>query len=128
MFGKWHLGAGLDFGPTKQGFDVYGGFRGGFIDNYNHYFLHGDGFHDLYDGTSEILDKTDTYFPDEMTRRAVDFIKASKDTPFFVYCAFNLPHYPEQADAKFDDRGPHGKLTPRRLNPRRLQPRAHHRL
>ena len=39
-----------------------------------------------------------------MTRRAVDFIKQNKDQPFFVYCAFNLPHYPEQADDKFDER------------------------
>ena len=44
LFGKWHLGAHLDHGPTEQGFDEFIGLRGGFIDNYNHYFLHGNGF------------------------------------------------------------------------------------
>ena len=104
MFGKWHLGADKDHGPTKQGFDSFWGHRGGFIDNYNHYFLHGEGFHDLYEGTTEVKDHRGRYFPDEMTRRAVDFIKQNKDQPFLVYCAFNLPHCPEQADDKFDDR------------------------
>ena len=47
LFGKWHLGAHPDHAPTKQGFDEHFGIRGGFIDNYNHHFLHGEGFHFL---------------------------------------------------------------------------------
>ena len=50
LFGKWHLGADADHGPTRQGFDEFFGIRGGFIDNSSHYFLQGDGFHDLYEG------------------------------------------------------------------------------
>ena len=42
LFGKWHLGAHRDHGPMKQGFDEFFGIRDGFIDNFNHYFLHGD--------------------------------------------------------------------------------------
>lgn len=103
LFGKWHLGADRNHGPTKQGFDVFWGHRGGFIDNYNHHFLHGKGFHDLYEGTQEVLNQNDKYFPDEMTRRAIDFINVNKSKPFFLYCAFNLPHYPEQADQMFAD-------------------------
>jgi len=103
MFGKWHLGAHLDHGPTEQGFDEYFGNRGGFIDNYNHHFLHGNGFHDLYEGKKEVFARG-KYFPDMMTRRAVGFIDKNKDVPFFMYVAFNIPHYPEQADKKFDDR------------------------
>jgi len=41
LFGKWHLGAAASHGPTKQGFDEFFVLRGEFIDNYNHYFLHG---------------------------------------------------------------------------------------
>jgi arylsulfatase A-like enzyme len=103
MFGKWHLGAHLDYGPTEQGFDEYFGNRGGFIDNYNHYFLHGHGFHDLYEGKKEVFAKG-KYFPDMMTERALQFVDRNKDVPFFMYVAFNIPHYPEQADAKFDER------------------------
>ncbi len=101
LFGKWHLGADKNHGPTKQGFDQFWGHRGGFIDNYNHHFLHGKGFHDLYEGTKEVLDHGGKYFPDEMTRRAVQFIGKNKSKTFFLYCAFNLPHYPEQADKAF---------------------------
>ena len=33
LFGKWHMGAHRDFGPTRQGFDAFFGHRSGFIDN-----------------------------------------------------------------------------------------------
>ena len=54
LYGKWHLGAHRDFGPTKQGFDEFFGVRSGFIDSYNHYFLQGDGYHSLHEGTKEV--------------------------------------------------------------------------
>ena len=103
LFGKWHLGAHPDFGPTQQGFDQFFGLRGGFIDNYNHFFLHQNGFHDLYEGTREVFAKGQ-YFPDMVTERALKFIDQNRDQPFFMVVAFNIPHYPEQADAKFDQR------------------------
>ena len=84
LFGKWHLGAHKDFGPKKQGFDEFFGIRDGFIDNYNHYFLHGQGFHDLYEGTKPV--KADgQYFPELMTRRSLAFIEENKDRPFFLF-------------------------------------------
>ncbi|NQU21962.1 MAG: sulfatase-like hydrolase/transferase [Candidatus Nealsonbacteria bacterium] len=103
LFGKWHLGAHKDYGPTKQGFDVFFGLRGGFIDNNNHFFLHGNGNHDLYEGTREVFHR-DEYFPDLMTDRAIEWIRQNKARPWFCYYAMNIPHYPEQADAKFDRR------------------------
>jgi len=103
LFGKWHLGAAETHGPKTQGFETFFGHRGGFIDNYNHHFLHGQGFHDLYEGTTEVF-KRDDYFPDLMTRRTLDYIEEHRDEPFFLYYAMNIPHYPEQADEKFDER------------------------
>ncbi|MGY8769007.1 MAG: sulfatase-like hydrolase/transferase [Pirellulales bacterium] len=103
LMGKWHLGAKQGNGPLDQGFDTFYGHLGGFIDNYLHYFLHGGGFHDLYDQKKEIFAKGQ-YFPDMMTQRAVDYIDAHQTKPFFMMVSFNIPHYPEQADAKFDER------------------------
>ncbi|MEK6233383.1 MAG: sulfatase-like hydrolase/transferase, partial [Planctomycetales bacterium] len=103
LFGKWHLGAAATHGPTKQGFDEFFGHRGGFIDNYNHYFLHGRGFHDLYRGIEE-QHKRGEYFPDLMTDEAVAFVDRNQSRPFFLYVPFNTPHYPEQADKKFEQR------------------------
>jgi|GEM_PF-4555411 len=39
----------------NQGFDEFFGIRNGFIDNYNHSFLHRQGYHDLYEGTAEVF-------------------------------------------------------------------------
>ena len=101
LFGKWHLGAHRDFGPKKQGFDEFFGIRDGFIDNYNHFFLHGVGFHDLYEGTARV-DAPGKYFPDMMVQRSLTFIEQNKDRPFFLYVPFNIPHYPEQAMESFE--------------------------
>jgi len=100
LFGKWHLGAALENGPLEQGFDEFYGFRGGFIDNYVHYFLHGKGFHDLWNNKKEIFER-DCYFPSLMTEKAIQFIEKNSNQPFFLYAAFNLPHYPEQPDSLF---------------------------
>ena len=100
LFGKWHLGAAKTHGPTRQGFDEFFGHRGGFIHNFNHYFLHREGFHDLYEATTEQFHPNE-YFPDLMVNRAVDFIERHRNEPFFLYVPFNLPHYPEQADANY---------------------------
>jgi arylsulfatase A-like enzyme len=102
LFGKWHLGAQVGHGPLDQGFDEYFGHLSGFIDNYRHYFLHGRGYHDLYDGNEEIF-RREEYYPDLMIERAVQFIEANKAAPFFMTVTFNLPHYPEQPTAKFKD-------------------------
>jgi arylsulfatase A-like enzyme len=100
LFGKWHLGAHRDFGPKKQGFDEFFGMRDGFIDNYNHYFLHGAGFHDLYEGT-EAVQADGKYFPELMVDRSLKFLDENRDRPFFLYVAFNIPHYPEQSLERF---------------------------
>jgi len=101
LYGKWHLGAHKDYGPKKQGFDEFFGIRDGFIDNYNHYFLHGKGFHDLYEGTTPVKAPGE-YFPELMTNRALKFIDENKCGPFFLYVPFNIPHYPEQSLKKFE--------------------------
>jgi len=100
LFGKWHLGAAVENGPLEQGFATFYGFRGGFIDNYVHYFLHGKGFHDLWSNKEEIFER-DLYFPSLMTENAIHFMEKNREQAFFLYAAFNLPHYPEQADSLF---------------------------
>jgi arylsulfatase A-like enzyme len=101
LYGKWHLGAHRDYGPKKQGFDEFFGIRDGFIDNYNHHYLHGKGYHDLYEGTTPVHARGE-YFPEMMVHRALKFIDDNKQRPFFLYVPFNIPHYPEQALQQFE--------------------------
>ena len=105
LFGKWHLGAHKNHGPMRQGFDQFFGIRDGFIDNYNHFYLHRQGFHDLYEGTKEVFAKG-KYFPKLMVDRALQFLddKRRQEKPFFLYVPFNIPHYPEQALKEHADR------------------------
>lgn len=102
LFGKWHLGAHREFGPKKQGFDEFFGIRDGFIDNYNHFFLHESGFHDLYEGTEEVHADGE-YFPELIVNRALQFLEQNKGRPFFLYVPFNTPHYPEQSLLQFQN-------------------------
>ncbi|RPF82971.1 MAG: sulfatase [Verrucomicrobia bacterium TMED71] len=95
LFGKWHLGAKVGHGPLDQGFDQHFGHLSGFIDNYTHYFLHGQGYHDLYDDNEEIFRRNE-YFPVMIVDEAVEYIGEDREAPFFATVAFNLPHYPEQ--------------------------------
>ncbi|MCH2387865.1 MAG: sulfatase-like hydrolase/transferase, partial [Opitutales bacterium] len=102
LFGKWHLGAKIGHGPLDQGFEKHFGHLSGFIDNFTHYFLHGQGYHDLYDNNEEIFRRGE-YFPDMIVNEAVKYVDKHSDEPFFMMVAFNLPHYPEQPSEEFKE-------------------------
>ncbi len=88
QFGKWHLHyAGRDaaaYGPTSHGFDVAvdkpRGARG---------YVLPAGFNSRGESKSDFL-------TDYLTDKAVEFIDNSKDTPFFLYFAYHVPHTPIQ--------------------------------
>ena len=102
LFGKWHLGAKVGHGPLDQGFEKHFGHLSGFIDNFTHYFLHGQGYHDLYDNNEEIFRRGE-YFPEMIVDEAVKYVDRHSDEPFFMMVAFNLPHYPEQPSEEFKE-------------------------
>jgi arylsulfatase A-like enzyme len=116
IFGKWHLGAKPGFGPRARGFDEFFGHLGGFIDYYQHRFLHAGKtlppFHDLYRNESEVFEDG-KYFPDLVVREAVRFLRENRSRPFFLYLPLNLPHYPEQPDPEIARRYAHLRM-PRR--------------
>ncbi len=102
LFGKWHLGAKQGHGPLEQGFDRFFGHYAGFIDNYRHCFLHGNGYHDLQDDGKEIFRK-DEYYPDLLVGQVLKYLEHPREKPFLMMVSFNLPHYPEQPTSKFAD-------------------------
>lgn len=93
IFGKWHNGTQFPNDPLGQGFDHFFGFK--------------NEYHNNYFGTTLIEQakevKTEGFITDEITDRAIDFIKMNQDNPFFCYVPFNAPHAPFQVpDAYFD--------------------------
>lgn len=109
--GKWHLGLKPECRPNANGFDEFSGFLAGCLDYYSHIFYYGmsDGgtnpTHDLWENEDEVYANGE-YLTERITRKSVDFIRRHKDEPFFLYVAYNAPHYPMHAPEKYLDRFP----------------------
>lgn len=101
--GKWHVGYSPETMPLGQGFDYSFGHMGGCIDNYSHFFYwDGPNKHDLWENGTEVYHDGE-YFPNLMVEKASTFIREHEKQPFFLYLAFNTPHYPLQPPAKWRD-------------------------
>lgn len=94
LVGKWHLGYDGAALPNARGFESFFGFRGGQI-NYTNYFYSTEGTNDLWEnGTDVATNYIGQYCTRVFTQKAVDFIDANTNRPFFLYLAYNAPHYP----------------------------------
>ncbi|MFI3305091.1 MAG: arylsulfatase [Rikenellaceae bacterium] len=85
--GKWGLGGPHSEGhPNNQGFDYFYGYLG--QGHAHHYFPS----HLHENQTMVELDGKTQYSHDLIENKALDYIKANKDNPFFIYLTFTLPH------------------------------------
>ncbi|HBY62589.1 MAG TPA: twin-arginine translocation pathway signal protein, partial [Solibacterales bacterium] len=101
LSGKWHLGAEDEFSPLKHGFEEFFGFRGSDHDYYSHRTL--EGKPDLYEN-DRLVERTG-YSTDLFGAWAADYIRRQRKggPPFFLYAAFNAPHWPFQPPGKPED-------------------------
>ena len=112
LSGKWHLGLRPEARPNANGFDEFSGFLAGCIDYYSHIFYwgmadgHTDPTHDLWENDQEVYANGE-YMTERITRKAVSFIRRHHDEPFFLYTAYNAPHYPMHAPEKYLKRFEH---------------------
>ena len=116
VFGKWHMGSAPESRPNAQGFDEFYGFLAGCVDYYSHimYWEMGIGIyplHDLWKNEQEVWENG-TYMTDIITRESVRFIHENQSEPFFLYVAYNSPHYPMHAPREYFERYSH--LEPHR--------------
>lgn len=85
IVGKWHLGEWETFNPVNHGFDRFLGFM-----------EFGDGKSTAIYRNKEIVEKvkykTDGEHSPKLLAAGIEFIKANKDKPFFLYYASPLPH------------------------------------
>jgi arylsulfatase A-like enzyme len=103
LIGKWHLGHRKENLPNGQGFDYFFGHQRGCIDNYSHtFYWQGPNKHDLYRNSEEVYYPGE-HFSDLMAEEVKQIISDKKNEPFFIYWAFNAPHYPYQGTQKWMD-------------------------
>ncbi len=103
LIGKWHLGHRKENLPNGQGFDYFFGHQRGCIDNYSHtFYWAGPNKHDLYRDSEEVY-YSGQHFTDLMADEVKQLIDKKRNEPFFIYWAFNAPHYPYQGTTKWLD-------------------------
>ena len=83
-FGKWHLGGG-DYSPDNQGFDVVD--QGSWGVSRSHF-----------------MPESGEYLADYLTDRAVEFMRADRDEPFFLYLSHYGVHTPIESKAEKVDK------------------------
>jgi arylsulfatase A-like enzyme len=99
IFGKWHLGHHPQFLPTRHGFDEYFGIP----------YSNDMRPPNLVDGEKVIDPNPDqSQLTTWYTERAVKFIEKSKDRPFLLYVAHNMPHVPLHVSDKFKGKSARG--------------------
>jgi arylsulfatase A len=86
IIGKWGLGfPGSESTPEKMGFDYFFGYNCQM--KAHEYFPES-----LWRGTNVVQLDGKTYSHDLMAGEALEFVRRNKDTPFFLYLAFTIPH------------------------------------
>ena len=98
MTGKWHLGMeDRELWPLQRGFDKYYGILAGACNYFKPEYPRG-----ITQGNDTIsVNAPEYYSTDAFTDHAIQFIQDSKtenpQKPFFLYLAYNAPHWPLHA-------------------------------
>lgn len=97
--GKWHLGSLLEYLPTSRGFDGYYGIPYS-NDQSPSVLLHNT---DVIESPVNLDTITQRY-----TQVAANFIRQSRESPFFLYFAHTAPHLPLSVSPRFRGRSSMG--------------------
>ena len=95
MVGKWHLGFKSPNIPNDRGFDFFHGFLADMMDDYWTHLRGGVNW--MRRNKEEVKPKG--HATEVFTRWGIDYVKeqsADKKKPFFLYLAYNAPHFPIQ--------------------------------
>jgi arylsulfatase A-like enzyme len=104
--GKWHLGLRPAVGPRQYGFDYSYGYLHGQVDPYTHMYKIGDPtWHE-----NDRFRNEEGHATDLIAAAAVRWIETPRQSPYFLYVAFSVPHTPLNEDARwvepYDGTGP----------------------
>lgn len=88
LIGKWHTGEGPEYHPLRRGFAEFEGFFGSDPVGYHRY---------PFDVQGRRIEVTDRYLTDDLTDRAIAFVRRHRESPFFLHLAHYAPHRPLEA-------------------------------
>jgi arylsulfatase A-like enzyme len=100
IIGKWHLGLESPNTPVERGFDHFHGFLGDMMDSYTTHLRHGNNYMRL---NNTVIDP-EGHATDLFSDWAADYLRErakAKDRPFFLYLAYNAPHFPIEPPAEW---------------------------
>lgn len=102
IIGKWHLGLESPSIPNEKGFEFFKGFLGDMMDDY---WTHRRGGINWMRNNNEEIDPKG-HATDIFTDWTIDYLneRTKKDEPFFLYLAYNAPHFPIQPPQEWLDR------------------------
>jgi arylsulfatase A-like enzyme len=101
MIGKWHLGLESPNLPNERGFDFFHGFLGDMMDDYWTHLRHDTNYMRL---NKKVINPKG-HATDIFTDWTIEYInKSKKNQPFFLYLAYNAPHFPIQPPEEWIDR------------------------
>lgn len=100
LVGKWHLGLNPPDTPNARGFDHFHGFLGDMMDSYTSHLRHGQN----YLRHNETPIEAAGHATDLFTDWAIAYLRersAQPQQPFFLYLAYNAPHFPIEPPAEW---------------------------
>jgi arylsulfatase A-like enzyme len=98
IVGKWHLGLASPNTPNERGFDFFHGFLGDMMDSYTTHLRHGNNY---LRRNAEVIEAKG-HATDLFSEWAAAYLRERaqrKDQPFFLYLAYNAPHFPIEPPA-----------------------------
>ncbi len=103
IIGKWHLGLETPNTPNERGFDFFHGFLGDMMDSYVTHLRHDINY---MRRDAEVIEPQG-HATDLFSSWAVDYLQergTDPSQPFFLYLAYNAPHFPIEPPAPWLDR------------------------
>jgi arylsulfatase A-like enzyme len=97
IIGKWHLGLESPNLPNERGFEFFHGFLGDMMDSFTMHLRHGNN----YMRRNRAVIEPQGHATDIFSDWAADFLRerAKAKQPFFLYLAYNAPHFPIEPPA-----------------------------
>ena len=100
IIGKWHLGLESPNTPNERGFDFFHGFLGDMMDSYTTHLRFGNNYMRRNGETIDPPGHATDLFSDWAVEHLQDRAK-QPDQPFFLYLAYNAPHFPIEPPANW---------------------------